>query len=60
MKGASSIREKLMDILFSSDWESFDTPELMEKGIELKAHISNGIKKCDKIVSIIMEDTINR
>jgi len=49
------VKEKIQQVIDSTEWEKFDTPLLMEKGIELRSSLIIATRKCDKILDIILK-----
>jgi len=50
------LKEKIQDVIDSTDWKKFETPLTMEKGIELRVSLIISVEKCNKLLKMIEED----
>ena len=50
------LKEKIQDVIDSTEWKMFETPLTMEKGIELRSSLLIATQKCDKMREILLKD----
>jgi len=58
-QGAMQLRDKISYLIQTVDWDQFKSEKVLIPSIEVKALLINAVKKTDKMISRITEDTIN-
>jgi len=56
--GITELKDKIQNVIDTTDWDQFKSVKTLEKTIETQALLINAVKKCNKVITLIMEDTI--
>ena len=58
--GITELKNKVQGVIDSTDWSQFKSINTITPTIEIQALLINAVKKCNKVITLIMQDTIKK